>query len=392
MRIVFLIRALTSGGAERQVVELARALHSRAHAVTVVVYYAGDFDSELRAAGVPLICLEKKGRWDTAWFLWRLRRTLRELRADVIHGVLLTDNIFLALLKPALRPAKIVWGARASLMDTRPYDSVFRSLYRLEAMLSGRADLIIANSTAGGDSATARGFPVGRIAVVQNGIDTGRFAPDPAARAQLRAEWRIAGDEVLVGRIGRLDPMKDYPTFLASARLFAAGCPSARFVCVGGGRPEYQRRLLSLCREAGLDDRTIWAGKRTDMPAVYNALDVLCSSSAFGEGFSNTIAEAMACGVPCVVTDVGDSAAIVGPLGVVVKPGDPAALAEGMRMALALLTERNLSRDNGIRRRIETNFSVSRLADRTLAALAAVVHPPGTSASIPLAPDGHARE
>jgi len=106
--------------------------------------------------------------------------------------------------------------------------------------------------------------------------------------------------------------------------------PGARFVLVGSGQPEYSRRVRALIDELGLGARVVLAGQRADMPAVYSALDVLCLNSAYGEGFPNVVAEALACGTPCVVTDVGDAALLAnaaGAAGLVVPPGKPEELA-----------------------------------------------------------------
>lgn len=373
LKIVLLISSLASGGAERQVVTLAKALHKRGVPLTVVVHYPnGCFEKDLREAGVPLVSLGKNGRWDVAGFLFRFIKTLRQERADVVYGCLGTERTLLALFRHFLRPSRIVWGVRTSNMDMRRYDWLSRALYRCEPRLSCRADLIISNSASGAELAVKRGFPADKTVIVHNGIDTSRFIPDAKAREELRSEWKIKKEEVLIGRVGRLDPMKDYPTFLKAARLLADWNDHIRFVCVGDGPVAFWNGLDSLCRELQLEDRLIWAGLRADMASVYNSLDVLCSASSFGEGFPNAVAEAMACGVPCVVTDVGDSAAIVGGFGAVVKPGDPEALAHGCKVICQRLRDGTLE-GSTLRRHIETKFSVEALADRTLEALEKVV-------------------
>jgi glycosyltransferase involved in cell wall biosynthesis len=122
----------------------------------------------------------------------------------------------------------------------------------------------------------------------------------------------------------------------------------------------------------GIADRVVWAGARPDMPAVYNALDLLVSSSAFGEGTPNVVAEAMACGIPCVVTDVGDSAAVVGDPQCIVPPGDAPALARAMLQRLDDLDRGAVARE-ALRQRIVTRFSMEALIDRTEAALQPLV-------------------
>lgn len=365
MRITFLTRSLNTGGAERQLTVLATGLHERGHRVLVIPFYSGGpFQAELTRAGVQVQSPEKDGRWDLAGFAWRLARLLREERPDVLHGYLGGPNVLTVLLKPLLPRTRIVWGLRAAVLDFGNYDRFSRLTLHAERLLSRFADRIVVNSRAGRSFAIERGFPKGKIVAIPNGIDTGRFRPDPASRNRVRGEWGVAEDEKLVGLVARLDHIKDHPNFLRAAALLAHEREDVRFVCVGGGNPVYRDELRSRSRNLDLEDCLVWAGVRGDTQAVFNALDVAISSS-YGEGFPNVVGEAMACGVPCVVTDVGDSADIVGDTGIVVPAKDPEALAEGMRLCLAGSGE---SGENA-RLRIETNFSTGLLIDRTEKAL-----------------------
>ena len=176
-------------------------------------------------------------------------------------------------------------------------------------------------------------FPSEKTVVVPNGIDTNRFQPAPDLGRQVRADWGVSDREPLIGLVARFDPLKDHRTFLSAAAILAGKRPDLRFACVGDGPADYRTELHELGQSLGLDGRLIWAGERDDMPAVYNALDFLCLSS-FSEGFPNVVGEAMACGKPCVVTDVGDASAIVGNTGIVVPPRDPERLAQGCREML----------------------------------------------------------
>jgi glycosyltransferase involved in cell wall biosynthesis len=161
--------------------------------------------------------------------------------------------------------------------------------------------------------------------------------------------------------VGRFDPIKDHSTFIHAAGLVTKDYPEARFLCIGSGSETATITLLDLVDSVGMKDKFIFTGMQTNMPAVYNALDVLVSSS-YGEGFSNVIAEAMACGVPCVVTDVGDSARITGPVGYVIQPKDPVSLAR----ALCNLLNHQASIDHQqIRKQIVDHFSVDLLVQKT---------------------------
>lgn len=367
VKITFLIRALTIGGAERQLVVLAKALHERGHRVQVGVFYGGGpLERDLHDAGVSVTSLDKTGRWDTAGFLYRLGRFLRSTSPDVVHGYMGTSNYLSLLLRP-VHGGKVVWGVRASDMDGDRYDWLYRVDAGLERRLSRFPDLIIANSQSGRDHVIRAGYPAEKTIVIPNGIDTIRFAPDGEARTRLRAEIGVAQGDFLVGRVGRLDPQKDFPTFLQAAAVAASRLPTVKFVCVGSGPDEYAKALRTSDAARSLGERLTWLGARGDMPAVYNALDLIVSSSVYGEGVPNVIAEAMACGVPAVVTDCGDSAWVVGSPGAVVPKSDPDALAAAMIATLETAGAREQ-----LRARITEMMSVDSLVERTEAALGQV--------------------
>lgn len=361
--IFLLARSLNIGGAERQLVHLASGLHARGEKVVVGLFYTGGvLDAELEARGIPIVDLGKSGRWDVPGFLKRVRGAIAEARPSVVYSFLGTANIVAAAVRPFAPRFRMVWSIRASDMDPARYDWVFRLNYALECALSRRADLIISNSHAGRDHAAMHGFPRDRIEVVPNGIDTGRFRPDPALRAAKRAEWGLAEGETAIGVLARIDPMKDHPLFLRAAAIAAPRRPDLRFLCIGEGDPAYLAELRQLAEALGLTERVLWTGRSTDPVAALNALDISCSSSAFGEGFSNAVGEAMACALPCVVTDVGDSARLVGDTGRVVKPRDAEAL------AAALLAEADAQGSgNGARarQRIVDCFSLDSMVERT---------------------------
>ena len=370
IRVAYLIRSLEAGGAERQLVALVRGLDRQAFAPTVLTYYPGGaLEAELAAAGLAPICLNKGGRWDNLGFLRRLRRTLGRLDPAIIHSYMTTANLFALAARSAAPRARLVWSLRASAVRHGRYglrQGLPSALAeRVERAFCRRPAVILANSEAGREHLLGQGVPAGKIAVVENGIDCERFRPMPEARTRLRAEWGLAPDAPVIGLAARLDPMKGHAVFLEAAALALRQRPALRFVCLGGGSEGRSRPLRRRADALGLGERIIWAGARGDMPEALNAVDVNVSASLFGEGFSNAIGEAMAAGVPCVVTGVGDSARIVGDEGVVVAPGDPAALAAGWARILALEPAARQALGARCRARIVEHFSLERMVART---------------------------
>lgn len=365
MHIYFLIRSLETGGAERQLVELVKNINPARYIVTVAMFYdLGHFRQELQGLNhVRLVSLNKSGRWDTMPFFLRLIQEIRASDAQIIHGYLDVANIY-ALLAGRFTNRKVVFGVRNTNMDFSRYDWTAFATYRLSAWLSHFANQVIYNSQAGLAYHIENGFSPRNGLVIPNGIDVNRFKGDAESRKRLRAEWHIADNELLVGHVGRLDPMKDHSNFLQAAAKIKEKIPQANFVCVGAGPPEKQAELQQMSSLLGLEDRVRWTGVQRDMVAVYNALDILVNSS-FTESFPNVVAEAMACKVPCVVTDAGDSALIVAGTGRVVPPGDPAALSEAMLEFLSLPARQREAYGVRARQRILEQFSVEKMTIAT---------------------------
>ncbi|WP_235893090.1 glycosyltransferase [Pelomicrobium methylotrophicum] len=360
------IRSLDIGGAERQLVMLAKGLHARGVDVRVLTFYPGGaLRPELEAAGIPVSDLDKRGRWDVLPFLWRLWRWLRRQRPDVLYSWLPTANTIAAIVGRFAAVPRIVWGVRASNVDAACYDWLHRVEQGLASRLAQLADSIVCNSEAGARWHEAMGYPAKPMVVIENGIDTAYFHFSEAERLRLRREWGVGEEEVLIGLVARLDPMKDHETFLRAAAILVKERNDIRFVCVGDGPDDYRARLHQLATDLDIAAHVVWAGPRNDLPAVYSALDIASSSSSFGEGFSNAIAEAMACERPCVVTDVGDSARIVGKVGEVSPPRDPVALAGAILKMLDRIGQ-NADIGRQARARIVEEFSVDRMVSRTM--------------------------
>jgi glycosyltransferase involved in cell wall biosynthesis len=290
---------------------------------------------------------------------------LKSLQPDILYSFLPDANIAGLIAGRLSGVKRVVWGVRASNMDVSRYDWLARMSLRLSAFLSKFPDTIIANSFAGLRFHKDIGYKTERMKVIPNGIDTKLFKPDHPSGFRLRDEWGIDEKTITIGLIGRLDPMKDHTTFLQAVKIFDQKECSVRFVCIGDGKEPYKSEIHSLCRRLGLNGSLIWTGARSDMPAVYSALDIVTSTSSYGEGFSNVIGEAMTCGVPCVVTDVGDSAIIVGETGVIVNPEDPQALADGWTSMLKRLNDKSYLIKKMARARIVSHYNSELFIQKT---------------------------
>ena len=364
-KVLFLIRSLNVGGAERQIVITAKGLAEQGYDVTVLTFYSGGaYAEELLDTKVRLLSLHKKGRWDLFPFFFSLISVLRRESPNAVYSFLGVANIFSLLVRSFVPDMRVIWGVRASNMDLRYFDWATRWSYWLECRLARFADLIIANSQAGLEYSVSQGFPRRKMVAVPNGIDTERFRPDKEAGQRIRETWGVGENERLIGLVGRIDPMKGHSIFFQAAVLIRCQVENVRFVCVGKGEESYEKSMRSLATKMGLDDILIWAGEHSNMMGVYNALDIV-STASLSEGFPNVVGEAMSCSVPCVVTDVGDSALLVGPTGYVVPPNDSKALSS-VWSEMFLLDEMEFrAKAVASRERVISEFSINDLITST---------------------------
>lgn len=361
MNIVFLTRSLNYGGAERQLVELVKGLKKSGHNVSIGVFYpGGPLIEELQKAEIRIENLDKKNRWDIVGFVSKLKKFIRDENPEIVHGYLVVPNIMCTLLKLISPRIKIVWGVRSSNLEFSQYDWLTRATFLLSSLLSCSAARIILNSKSGLEYHRKKGYPIKKMVVIPNGIDTQKYNSNDNYRKKIREEYHIKDSECFIGLVGRLDPMKDHTTFLHAAALFLRQNKNVKFICVGNGKEEYKNKLHDLCGQLLLQDHVIWAGTKDNTNEIYNAFDIntLCS---VGEGFPNVVGEAMACGIRCVVTDVGDAREIVNELGYVVPVRDPSKLSQAW---MECLNDEKLFA-TAIRQRIIDYYSIDKLVTRT---------------------------
>ncbi|HEY0833603.1 MAG TPA: glycosyltransferase [Azospirillum sp.] len=361
--IAHLITGLQTGGAETMLAKLVGSMDSsRFRNIVISMTDGGSIAGELSKSGVPILSLQMRRGVADPRGLTRLLHLLRQEKPDVLQTWLYHADLMGALAGRLAGVPRVVWNLRCSDMNRPDYRWLSRHLPLLLARLSGMPDAVIVNSGAGRAVHERYGYHPRAWQLIPNGFDVARFRPDPEARGRFLREHGLPDDAFLVGLPARLDPMKDHCTFLAAATDFATKHPNARFVLMGSGlQPQnaWIRRVIGAC---SLDDRVLLLGERRDIDRILPALDLVTLSSAFGEGFPNVLGEAMACGVPCVSTDVGDAAAIVDDTGTIVAPRDPVALAVAWQQMVALGPQGRAALGAAARRRIERHFSLSIVA------------------------------
>ncbi|MGH7927094.1 MAG: glycosyltransferase [Candidatus Binatia bacterium] len=236
-----------------------------------------------------------------------------------------------------------------------------RSVIRLGSALSRIPVRIIFNSRASAVQHARLGYATRRTAVIPNGFDCEQYSPSKTVRQRVRQALGIADSSILIGLIARHHPMKDHTTFFRAAGILAKQYGDVQFLLAGPGITADNEEIAQLVSWHELGDRIRLLGERADISELNNALDIACSCSYYGEAFSNAIGEAMACGIPCIVTDVGDSKWIVGDTGRVVQPRDADAFAGAVKALIAAGREERLRLGLNARRRILSDFSLDKV-------------------------------
>jgi glycosyltransferase involved in cell wall biosynthesis len=261
--------------------------------------------------------------------------------------------------------AQVVWGLHNSTLDRRHTRLLTRLIARINAGLSRFVPArIVSCSRTATDLHARLGYDATRFVVIPNGFDTEVFRPDPAQRDAVRRELGLPASATLIGTVARFDPQKDHQNLIAAAAIAAEEHDNLHLVLVGKGCDTHNAELRAWIGQAGLEQRCHLLGLRQDIPRLNAALDLAVTASAYGEAFPLAVGEAMCCGVPCVVTDVGDAALIVGDTGRVVPPRDAPALGRAITALLSLDGQRRDALGLAARERIVAEYSLPAIAAR----------------------------
>ena len=326
------ITGLGAGGAETMLYRLLSRHDRRRFRPTVISLMPCQgmpLEQRIAALGVEVYSLGVPPGRPTPAALLRLLKKLRALQPDLVCGWEVHGNVAVACagyLHPRL-PS--VWNVRGSLGDLSTEKPATRALIRALARVSHRPRRIIYNSLVSARQHEAIGYCAARTMYIPNGYDLDLFRPDPTAGEAVRRELALGPDTLLVGLMARYHAVKDHATFLRAARRVAELHPQAHFVLAGRGVVSSNAALFSLVRDLGLEHRVSLLGERQDLPRLTAALDIACLSSR-AESSPVVIGEAMACGVPCVATDVGDLATVLGEHGRIVPRQNPEAFAQAL--------------------------------------------------------------
>ncbi len=334
------------------------------HELSVVsLLGGGPLRRRLAAAGAGIDELDlRRGRIPSAAGVARLAKAVRHRRPELLQGWMYEGNLaalFGAWSLGLRRP--VVWNVTQTCQDLGNEKPFSRLRIRLGAVLSRFASAIVYCSRVSARQHEQLGYVDEKTTIIPNGVDPGAFRPDPQAKARLCGTLGINPAAVVLGMVARAHPMKDHGNFIAAATNLLNTGQNIHIVLVGTGADAHNERLARQIHRAGIGERAVLLGERTDIPAIIPGFDILALSSS-SEAFPLVLAEAMASSVPCIATDVGDCAWIIGDTGVVVPPRDPDALTAGLERVIALGPVGRRRLGAAARARVIENFTLAQVA------------------------------
>jgi glycosyltransferase involved in cell wall biosynthesis len=367
MTVCHVITGLANGGAEAVLYRLCTApAPVPCRHVVVSLTGRGVYAERFEEAGVEVHCLGMPRGSLRISGLRALYRLLRGLKPDVVQTWMYHSDLVGGAVARMCGVRRIAWGIHNSTLAPGHSSQRTRVVARACALLSPwLCDRIVTCSVKAEEVHRALGYRADKFVNIPNGYPLDRFAPDAEAGRRVRDSLGLREGLPVAGMVARYDPQKDHANLIRALGLLKEQGRAIHCLLVGSGAAPDNVALLSGVRDAGLEESVHFLGPRSDIPAVMNALDLHVLSSAYGEAFPNVLAEAMACGTPCVTTDVGDGALIVGDTGWVVPPGSSEALASSMGGALDAMRDgpRWQERRTACRQRIVDRFSLEQMVD-----------------------------
>ncbi len=360
--IVHVITGLGQGGAEAMLHKLLRQARLQPSAPAQEVFALGAdgvVGQRLRAEGVPVTALGLAPTLHNPWRLWPLLRRLRQLPRDtVVQTWMYHGDLIGALVARIAGQRRIVWNIRQSGISAGDISRSTRAVVALCARLSHHLPLsIVANAHKAIAVHTSAGYRPDRFVCIGNGFDGERFRPDPVARQRWRQQLGLTADQLLVGNIARDDPQKDLPGFLRMAGQLAVQDERLHFVLAGRGVSD-SAALRELSQACGLSGRLSLLGEQAEPQQLLAAMDLFCLSSR-AEGFPNVLGEAMCCALPCVTTDCGDAAEVIGDARWVAPVATPEALAQRVQSLLSLTPAQREALGQQLRQRALARFGIA---------------------------------
>ena len=362
--VLHIFTGLEDGGAEAALYRLCQADSDDEHRV-ISLTGDGKYGPLLAAAGIPVLSLGLPRGSIRLRALWRLWRAVRNWRPDAVQTWMYHADLLGGVMARLAGVRNISWGLHHTALRPGPTSRKTIMIARICSLISGTIPRnIICCARKSAEIHAALGYRAAAMRVIPNGYDLGVFRVDPTARQTVRSELGLPDSDKILGFVARFDPLKDHHTLLRALHILRKRGIAPPCLLVGTGMDKRNIEINEQVESLGLDGQVHLLGRREDVPAIMNALALHVMSSA-AEAFPNVLAEAMACGTPCVSTNVGDAGFIIGDTGWVVPPNAPEDLADAIMEALRAADSPDWqARTEAARDRIQTLFTIERMVDQ----------------------------
>lgn len=365
LKVAHVIVGMDKGGAEAmlsRLVECQRNSHSQFENIIISLTGVGYYGKNLREQGIKVFCLNLNNPFYVVVVFFKLMILIRKIRPDIVQTWMVHSDLLGGVAAKVATNAHVIWGVRTT--DYSVESRSTRAVRWLCSMLSRFIpEKIVCAAQASLQSSAQAGYDAGKLMVIPNGFEVAALRAHVGAGVAIRQQCGLSASHLVVGCLGRYNAAKDHANFVRAAGLLAVQYRACYFLMVGRDLTSSNAELMALIQATGFADRFVLLGERSDPAACLDAMNVFVLSSCT-EGFPNVLGEAMAMGVPCVSTNVGDAAYLLGDAGEVVPARDSTALAKAVACLLDLSdTERKALGAKG-RARVENEFSIAEAARR----------------------------
>ncbi|MGZ5790510.1 MAG: glycosyltransferase family 4 protein [Burkholderiaceae bacterium] len=354
--IVHVISGLEVGGAEMALLRLiVSSKQGQFNHRVIALTTGGGMWERFKNAGVEVIGLDFRGSPVKSFA--RLVKYLRTTRPDVVQTWMYHADFIGGVAARLAGIRNVIWGIHSTYVQAGG-SRMTTFLMRMCARVSRRVpEAIVCVAQVSRDVHIKAGYDASRMLVIPNGVDLDKLVVSPEGRESIRRQYGLTDEQIVIGTLGRFNPAKDYENFVSAAGIIARQYPFVRFLMVGRGLSRDNAALVELIARTGYDDRFVLLGERDDAPVCLAAMDIFCLSSR-SEALPTVIAEAMSLRLPCVATDVGDTASLLGEAGVVVPKEDASALAGGMARLIEMAADCRRQLGELGRQRIEQKYTM----------------------------------
>lgn len=372
MKIIHVITSLNVGGAEQALERLLLTTPDAQYNTLVIsLKNLGKIGEELQSRGFEVVALNMRSFLAFPVGIFRLYRIICQFQSDIVQTWLYHADLIGGVAAKIVGVKCIIWGIRTTELDSGSKLTAWirKLLARLSYVIPAK---IVCVAEASRKKHIALGYDASKMVVIGNGFELSQMHSTPELRAALRLSAGLSDSDVVIGTLGRLSQEKGQDVFVRSAGLIAQEYPNVRFLMVGRGLEPVNETLMRWINATGFADRFVLMGERRDIAVVLSAMDIFCLPSR-SEGFPNVLGEAMAMGLPCVTTDVGDAGVLLGDTGILVQKDDYEALAVGLKQMLDMSQDEKTALGERARLRVQNEFTMDRMRKKFEAVYAEIL-------------------